>query len=313
MYNLVETLDIKFSMKKMYIQLKGGLGNQLYIVATGLSISKSLGIELIADSSFFNSYKLHNVTVNKFIKDLVIKDMSLKIKDVNIFNFKKKLFYTINESKIGFDKLILEKVEKKNNFLDLYLIGYFQSVNYFKDSLDELKQKINKNILKEFPELKSKKVKDILDNSIAIHIRRKDKLSDINKKIYGNISKEEIIRIVQSIYKKNKYKYLLLIGDDFQFIEDLQKELFTKFNSLCSYSINKHSSIMHDFYYLMNCKGLILNNSSFGLWAGYLSDSTNIFYPNPLFPEPLHQNIKSLCKDDIILKEWKAYEMNYDM
>ena len=77
--------------------------------------------------------------------------------------------------------------------MDFYLIGYFQSVNYFKDSLGELKQKINANILKEFPELKSKKVKEILDNSIAIHIRRKDKLSSINKKIYGNISKEEII------------------------------------------------------------------------------------------------------------------------
>ena len=299
-------------MKKMYIQLKGGLGNQLYIVATGLSLSKSLGIELIADSSFFNRYKLHNVTVNKFVKDLVIKDISLKIKDINIFNFKKKLFYTIKESKAGFDKLILKKVKKKNNFLDFYLIGYFQSVNYFKDSLGELKQKINANILKEFPELKSKKVKEILDNSIAIHIRRKDKLSGINKKIYGNISKEEIKRIVQSIYKKNKYKYLLLIGDDFQFNEDLQKELLTKFNALCSSSVNKHSSIMHDFYYLMNCKGLILSNSSFGLWAGYLSDSKNIFYPNPLFPEPLHHSIKSLCKDDIILKKWKTYDTIYD-
>ena len=66
-------------MKKMYIQLKGGLGNQLYIVATGLSLSKSLGIELIADSSFFNRYKLHNVTVNKFVKDLFIKDISLNL------------------------------------------------------------------------------------------------------------------------------------------------------------------------------------------------------------------------------------------
>ena len=61
------------------------------------------------------------------------------------------------------------------------------------------------------------------------------------------------------LYKENKYKYLLLIGDDFQFIEELQKELLTKFNALCSSSsVNKHSSIIHDFYYLMNCKGLIL-------------------------------------------------------
>ena len=300
-------------MKKLYMQLKGGLGNQLYIVATGLSLSRSLGIKLVLDRSFFNSYKLQNVTVDNFLNDLDIKDMSLKINNINVFDFKRKFFHTIKESKIGYDELILKKIKKKNNLFDFYLIGYFQSLNYFKNSLGVLKKEINENILKKFPELKSKKVKEILDNSIAIHIRRKDKISDINKKIYGNICREQIIKIVESIYKKNEYKYLLLIGDDFQFIKDLQKKLVSKFNALCSFSINTNPSIEFDFYYLMNSKGLIIGNSSFGLWAGYLSNSKKIYYPNPLFPKPLHHSIKSLSKSDIILDEWKAYNVVYDV
>lgn len=300
-------------MKKLYIQLTGGLGNQLYIVATGLSLANSLGTKLVVDKSIYNHYKLRNEIVSKFLKDLVIKDMSFKIRNINIFNLKKKFFHKIKESKLGYDDLIIRKVKKKNNFFEYYLIGYFQSVKYFRNILGTLKEEIQTNIQKEYPEVQSNKVKQILENSIAIHIRRQDKITGINKKIYGSVNKIEIFKIVEKLYKKNDYKYLLLLGDDSKFIEELKKYLSQKFNTLSASSICTNTSIAHDFYYLMNCKGLILSNSSFGIWAGYLSNSKNIYYPNPLFPKPLHHSIKSLSKSDIILKKWKPYKVFYEV
>ena len=93
-------------MKKLYIQLNGGLGNQLYIIATGRELAKKFGLKLIIETSIFNYYKLHKITYDIFLKDIVSVDKSLKIHGKNILNFKKGIYYLIKEKKQGFDPLI---------------------------------------------------------------------------------------------------------------------------------------------------------------------------------------------------------------
>ena len=61
-------------------------------------------------------------------------------------------------------------------------------------------------------------------------------------------------------------------------LNEIQKEYESNINILDSYSLGKESSIIYDFYYLMNSRALILNNSSFSLWAGYMSNSKEIYY-----------------------------------
>ena len=61
----------------------------------------------------------------------------------------------------------------------------------------------------------------------------------------------------------------------------------------------------------MNSRALILNNSSFSLWAGYMSNSKEIYYPKPLFPEPKHISLKNLLKSDLIMDHWKEYKIIY--
>ena len=45
-------------MKKLYIQLKGGLGNQLYIIATGRELARKFGLELIIETSTIGIFNI---------------------------------------------------------------------------------------------------------------------------------------------------------------------------------------------------------------------------------------------------------------
>lgn len=298
-------------MKKLYIQLNGGLGNQLYIIATGRELAKKFGLKLIIETSIFNYYKLHKITYDIFLKDIVSVDKSLKIHGKNIFNFKKGIYYLIKEKKQGFDPLIYKKLNQINPLFNYYLKGYFQSLKYFKNQIPSLKEEIRKNILLENPNLENKLIKSTLEETLSIHIRRKDKLTKINKNIYGFIDINEIYEIIKSCSQKNKYKNILLIGDDDEFIEKVKKTYRSKFHFLTTYDLCKEKSITSDFYFLMNSKGLILNNSSFGLWAGYLSNSNSIFYPTPFFPYPLDKNLEGFIEEDLILPNWIKYKIKY--
>ena len=146
---------------------------------------------------------------------------------------------------------------------------------------------------------------------MTIHIRRKDKTLKINKLIYGEITKDGFIRIINSLINSSNYEYLLILGDDPIFNRDLKKALKLNINIITSEFLNKKSSVFNDLFFMINSKGLIVNNSSFSLWAGYLSDSNYIFYPDRLFPLPKHISIKDLKIEDLVMPSWESYQNEY--
>ena len=200
-------------MRKLYVELNGGLGNQLFIVSSAISLAKKSGMEIVIDTSFFNSYKLRKVEFNKFIKNVKIEDKSLKIKNKKVFKLKSEIFYFINEKKIGYDASILNRLNQKKPFFNYYIKGYLQSLSYFNNLIPFLKEEFRKNILESNNELNDKKIKSILEKSVAIHIRRTDyedkqgspfgwpKLINENGFFYTNIlSKDEVFRVLNNVF-----------------------------------------------------------------------------------------------------------------
>ena len=119
-----------------------------------------------------------------------------------------------------------------------------------------------------------------------------------NKSIYGAINQEGFNKIISSVINKNDYKFLLIVGDDPKFNNYFKNQINIKINVITSDFLSKRISAFNDFFYMIKSKGLILNNSSFSLWAGYLSNSNNIYYPDLLFPLPKHYSIKDFSIED---------------
>ena len=298
-------------MSNIYISLTGGLGNQLYIAATALSLSKILNEDIILDTTTYKKYKLHKLLVNKLFPLMKYESNNMILRGYPLLSKNKRFFKLINEFSASYDERILKNLSNRNFYCDYYLKGYFQSLSYFSHILPEIKNQFYKNLKLLNNELNYNEIKNILSKTLTIHIRRKDKLLELNKSIYGYISKKGYQNIISSSLNNSEYKYLLIVGDDQDFNDKLKDSLRLNVKIITSKYISNKVSAFQDLFYMINSKGLILNNSSFSLWAGYVSNSKNIFYPDLLFPHPKHNSISNLNNEDLIMPHWKIYKNQY--
>ena len=101
---------------------------------------------------------------------------------------------------------------------------------------------------------------------------------------------------------------LLILGDDLEYNNALTKTLNISQEIITANDVNKINCQFLDFYLMINSSCLILSNSSFSLWAGYLSNAKTIFYPKPLFPYPRHHSVSKLTYEDLIMPIWNQYD-----
>ncbi|MBI96833.1 hypothetical protein CL656_06795 [bacterium] len=287
------------SKGKIIIKIIGGLGNQLYQFFSAYSIAEALGLELCLDISKYNKYKTH-----KYELEPIIKEYKHKIYSQSKFHWLNPLFFSRRKSKtIGYEPRIIRDARRRNIYLD----GYFQSLYYFNSFLPNIRNNFSKleNSLSD----SSKSLYDIITNNdvTAIHIRGTDKLiSSTNLRIYGEISKEKIESILEKFkinYPETKY---LCFTDDDNYAHTILKDKNIKY----TIASNKSRKPWEDLFLLSACKRKILSNSTFSLWAAYLSNHNeeNVYIPHPFYKLPYHFSVAG-HKDssNFMLPNWKVF------
>ena len=68
-------------MSNIYMSLNGGLGNQLYIAATGISLSEILNQEIYFDTHAYKKYKIHKLLVHKLIPNIKVVPILKKVEE----------------------------------------------------------------------------------------------------------------------------------------------------------------------------------------------------------------------------------------
>ena len=266
------------------VNLKGGLGNQMFQFATGYCLSKRNSVSLVFDNRLMEQYKINppprNPSRNFDLDIFGIKEKTASKSDLlkvlqfpknyrirkliaSILNFFNVLVY-VEKTRL-LDKRI-NKCKKKN----LYLDGHWQVEDYFKDYRDELLKIFNFENLKNI-ENNINFIKRISSlNSICVNVRRTD---------FINNPEHNVIDI--EYYKNAINKFKELKGEDleiFIFSDDLNwcKEKFSFFKKT---NYIEHSNAGNKFYnylYLMtNFTNFIIPNSSFAWWGAWLSQKKN--------------------------------------
>ena len=288
-------------MRKIYVSLLGGFGNQLYQVAFGYMLMRILINQIYFDIAKFRNYKDHKIVVDKLFPEF------------SFLNLKKSLLMSkVNESTISFDEFLVQRIIRKSNFKDVKVNGYFQSLSYFSNYLPDFKELLIKRIEMSYPIIKEINIKNKLKNTLGIHIRRGNKTKNSNIKIYGLRSLEEKIKNINNVLSKYNYESILICGYDSDYLENLKTNL--KFNGdiFLANDILKNSGEILDFYLLTSVRDLMITNSTYSLWAGYLKNSGKIFFPKPFYPYPLHKSISRHNLEDIIFPNWIPYKVNYE-
>jgi GR25 family glycosyltransferase involved in LPS biosynthesis len=221
-----------------YAQLMGGLGNQLFIIATAyaycLRYRKKLYLSKVWEGIRDDRPSYWNTLLKSLNKYTIDK---IPDKNVNIYN----------EPTFGYKQIPYFK----NNIV---LKGYFQSPLYFIEYEKEIKEL-----------LKIPREHFFDETTVAVHIRRGDYLKHPDIHYNQNITyyKNAQIRMEELLGFRPNYIYF---SDD----KDWVKENF-KLNE--KDIISNISKDYEEFSYMNQCHHFIIANSSFSWWSAWLSDN----------------------------------------
>lgn len=280
------------------MRIKGGLGNQLFQYAAAYALSKRLDQPFQFDSAFTANmtnrqlkFSELNVDVKRVTSD---KELPKKIQLIkNIYINKLSRVLNISQYRCGEYLYWLEtKDEWQPDFFtikskNLYVDGYFQSEEYFKQYRKELIRQFTPSYS---PELAYTQTLEMIKtcDSVAVHVRRSDFKKDKNSFHY----------LLDEGYYKRAIAYVR---------QKLEKPIFFWFSDDMNW-VEEHIGIEKDFRYvnlktvhgdiddmmlMKNCNHIITANSTFSWWAAWLNDNPSRIRVVPQKPYGMEKMIPS--------------------
>lgn len=226
----------------------GGLGNQMFQIATVYAYAKRHGFEY--GLNFDACHTPNQGNESSKYKDNFFKDIN-RLDDT-------KFYVTHKEPSFCYNKIA------KND--DIVLDGYFQSEKYFKDYKDDLIKLFNP-YNPSFVRLKHAAVtflynfgvdkKVNYNDFVAVHVRRGDYLK--NSDFHTNLSNTDYYKEAMNKFEN---KYFIFISDDINWC----RENFKGENIIYS----PFTDELQDLLLMSYCGNQIIANSSFSWWGAYL-------------------------------------------
>ena len=258
------------------IEIKGGLGNQMFQYAAGLSLAHASNQNLMLDKNWFSTQSNRIYRLDKF---------SIQAQYLSVLQYLRiPTDYDgrhLRKIKAGISKIFRLKnptiIREENNpdlslmiepQQDYFLSGYWQSERFFKEIKEDVKSAFD---LKE-KTLIEKKQADLLhrmdsENSVAIHIRRGDYLKQ------EDLSVQFLVLGVD--YYINSVTRLAEMENELQFFIFTDDPVWatTHFDIGYPYIIvsDKMTPDYEELYLMSRCKHQIIANSSFSWWGAWLN------------------------------------------
>lgn len=178
-----------------------------------------------------------------------------------------------------------ERLLKQKGGIHLYLGGW-HSEKYYREIEKEIKEtfrfredKINEG---------TKQIKAMIEskNSVSLHIRRGDFLSEANKDIYGNVCTLDYYnRAIQKIKEQIPSPYFFVFSND---IEWTKENLLL--DNVYFVNCNTGNDSWQDMYLMSCCKHNITANSTFSWWGAWLNSNPNKLV---ICPQTIKKNVDS--------------------
>tara|TARA_R110000824_G_scaffold72893_5_gene185741 strand:+ start:3307 stop:4083 length:777 start_codon:yes stop_codon:yes gene_type:complete len=230
-------------MKIVTVKLQGGLGNQMFQIATTYAYAKEFNF--IPKFDFTKCVTVHQGFSSIKYKDTLFKNLiSFDCTTTNFINYFKETTHSFDEIPYYEDNLFLD--------------GYFQSEKYFKNYKKELRELFSLDYTKILFFLDSlPQNKDMT----SIHVRRGDYLKFPG--IHDTCSLEYYKNAMDIIGDNN----FIIVSDDIEWCkENIKGE---------NIYYSPFTDEIDDLLLISSCKNKIIANSSFSWWGGYLSTVTS--------------------------------------
>jgi len=228
---------------------KGGIGNQLFQHIFGQSLSNKLNGNYYTDITSYSSDSYRN---SPNIWDLM---PSPKLININQLNLKGAYLLTEDNYKNIEDDLILPP-----DVENLVLSGYWQSESYMNSVYVKKTYVYLENKCKSFINVNLKEKIENQENSVALHIRRRD---------YAHMGLCKIsyyVAAIEYLIEKMGEIDLYLFSDEPNFAQ------YFLINQNIKFTYVTHESDLAELYLMSLCKHYIISNSTFSFWAAYFGE-----------------------------------------
>jgi hypothetical protein len=275
--------------KSIEVMLVCGLGNQMFQYAIGRCLSIRLGLPLVLDISLVRTFKecARPEGVSDPLWGFDLRCFRLgkqRIRNLSFLHWRarNKLLRVLVSNGIGLTRLIDERTSQFDSQVvqidgPCRLNGYWQSDRYFEPISEQLRQDFT--ILPTQDErsaelqARMRKVK-----SVGLHVRRGDYVTDKNyNAFHGTCPKEYYDAALELVLSRlGPDAELFVFSDDIGWTrEHIRYSLPTTY-------VDWNAKRNHEDLRLMSaCNALVIANSSFSWWAGWLNPNPDKFVVAP--------------------------------
>ncbi|MBK8515219.1 MAG: alpha-1,2-fucosyltransferase [Saprospiraceae bacterium] len=266
----------------LYVIFRGGLGNQLFILATAFVIAQKYSLKMVIEPNlgflrdvYQRKYELDEILDGAFKKTSIIEKLKIGL----YFKFPKIANKLFGNSNIISDENIMY-ISSYDNYTNIYFglgqdEGFIQ--NYKQEIRDILLSKASNNINYEDSVVK-----------IAIH-GRIARNTDNNGDVISTASPNELEisyyeKAIKQIVKKYPKAVFYIFSDNVGlFLEYLQID--NKYKRFLKTGNNNQNKAYQDFIEMLSCDHFIIANSTFSWWAAYLGEreSSLVICPHVTF------------------------------
>ncbi|MCL2597945.1 MAG: alpha-1,2-fucosyltransferase [Paludibacter sp.] len=282
------------------IQLRGGLGNQMFQYACGTSIASRLGVKLKLDISYMtdkkprenfterdyalNVFNINNeIASKKEVQRFVPYSADASEFTYAWFMFKRTLFCRHRFSEPAKNpSFYFAEIEQITN--NTYIKGYFQNEKYFNFIRDKLLKDFSiRNEIDDNNQNLSNKINS--ENAVSIHIRRGDYLNSLNASLFNLLDIDYYKKAIKYILKEVENPVFYVFTEDFQWAKTQFAALDIPI-TIVDWNIGSQSYL--DMILMSRCKHNIIANSSFSWWGAWLNQypEKKIIAPQNWFKNP---------------------------
>ncbi len=290
------------------VRLSGGIGNQMFQYALGRSLSLRNRVDLLLDSSLYESeqavvekraYSLspfHITAGFASAEDLLranserISRLSLLVGSLTGWRSSKKKFACIKEKSVGFDPLPF-RIRQENICLD----GYWQTEKYFRDVGEEirndftLRQECSVDGLRLTAEIRN-------SESVSLHIRRGDYVHNPRTNSYHGLCSLEYyhnaVRLVEGTVRCPSF---YVFSDDVAWARE-----HLAVNHPVTFVSDGMLKDYEELVLMSCCRHNIIANSSFSWWGAWLNRNPGkiVIAPKQWFAN------RQISSKDIVPERW---------
>jgi hypothetical protein len=263
------------------VRLKGGLGNQMFQYAYGRSLNAAGSHELFLDRSLLNTdFPLPGETPRNFELDAFRIDHKFLENPDESERMIRDSYSRLHKfvGAIGMvprEKVIRDGISfdpaKTSTYVNILLDGYFQSENYFFSIRDQIlnefrfREPDDRGFLEKSERLSA-------SNTVAVHIRRGDYVSNSSANAHHEICSPEYYRqAIELMREKIPGAGFYVFSDDTEYA----RELFRNDSSIQIMRGDEKDAAYIDMCLMAKANHHIIANSSYSWWSGWLAQKAS--------------------------------------